>query len=150
MLVIAVLSAAGGVRLSAEQAPDSLVTLHRLFETSDFDGEGPGQLRWLPDGAGYTMLESPGPDKSGRDLVRYDAATGARTVLVTATQLTPPGADQPLQIAGYSLAADGQKAADLHQHPAGLAGQHPRDYWVLDRSAGTLRQLGGVPPSRQP
>ena len=126
MLVIAVLSAAGGVRLSAQQAPDSLVTLHRLFETSDFDGEGPGQLRWLPDGAGYTMLESPGPDKPGRDLVRYDAATGTRTVLVTATQLTPAGAEQPLRIAGLFAGSRRPEAADLHQHPAGLAGQHPR------------------------
>lgn len=129
--------------LAAQQAPDSLVTLHRLFETSDFDAEGPGQLRWLPDGAGYTILESPGPDKPGRDLVRYDAATGARTVLVSAAQLTPAGAEQPLRIAGYALSAGGQKLLIFTNTARVWRANTRGDYWVLDRTAGTLHQLGG-------
>ena len=138
------LAASAALPLRAQQAPDSLVTLHRLFETSDFDADGPGQLRWLPDGAGYTVLESPGPGRPGRDLARYDAATGARTVLVTPEQLTPPGADQPLRIAGYSLSADGSKLLVFTNTQRVWRANTRGDYWVLDRTAGTLRQLGGT------
>jgi len=129
--------------LRAQQSPDSLVTLHRLFETSDFDSDGPGQLRWLPDGQGYTMLESPGRGRPGRDLVRYDAATGARTVLVTVAQLTPAGADQPLRIAGYSLSADGSKLLVFTNTQRVWRTNTRGDYWLLDRTTGTLHQLGG-------
>jgi len=143
-LVLAlVLLASGGARLPAQQPADSLVTLHRLFETDDFDGDGPGQLRWLPDGKGYTMLESPGGGRPGRDLVRYDAATGTRTVLVTTAQLTPAGADQPLRIAGYTLSADGSKMLVFTNTQRVWRTNTRGDYWLLDRTAGTLRQLGG-------
>jgi dipeptidyl-peptidase-4 len=142
IIVLALCTSVAGA-LPAQQAADSLVTLHRLFETSDFDADGPGQLRWLPDGTGYTMLESPGPDKPGRDLVRYDAATGARTILVTPEQLTPPGADQPLRIAGYSLSADGTRLLVFTNTQRVWRANTRGDYWVLNRTAGTLRQLGG-------
>jgi dipeptidyl-peptidase-4 len=137
------LGASAASMLPAQQAPDSLVTLHRLFETDDFGGDGPGQLRWLPEGKGYTMLEAPGPGQPGRDLVRYDAASGARSVLVTAAQLTPAGADKPLRIAGYTLSADDSKLLIFTNTQRVWRTNTRGDYWLLDRSAGTLRQLGG-------
>ena len=95
-----------------------------------------------PMASGYTMLESPGPGRPGRDLVRYDAASGARTVLVTPEQLTPAGADQPLRIAGYSLSADGTRLLVFTNTQRVWRANTRGDYWVLDRTAGTLRPAG--------
>ena len=42
-----------------------------------------GERRWLDGGSGYSTIER-------GELVRYDAATGKREVLMSAKQLTPP------------------------------------------------------------
>jgi hypothetical protein len=52
----------------------------------------------------------------------YDSATGARReVLITPPQLTPEGADRPLEIAALSWSR-----ARLHQHPSRVAYQFTR------------------------
>ena len=40
-----------------------------------------GPARWLTDGTAYTTVERT-PGSEGSDIVRYDAATGARSVLI--------------------------------------------------------------------
>ncbi len=67
--------------------------LVRIFDTGAFAAPRFGPARWLADGSGYTVLEA-GPS-GGSDIVRYDARTGARSVLVAAARLTPPGAKTP-------------------------------------------------------
>ena len=57
------------------------VQMRAIYETGEFVG----QVRsfrgtWLPDGLGYTVTE-PDPASDGRVRVRYDAATGKRTVI---------------------------------------------------------------------
>jgi hypothetical protein len=53
-----------------------------------------GPVRWQPDGSGYLALE-PSPNKRNFvDLVRYDTATGNRTVKVSAEKLIPTGANR--------------------------------------------------------
>ena len=57
------------------------VQMRAIYETGEFAG----QVRsfrgtWLPDGLGYTVTE-PDPASDGRVRVRYDAATGKRTVI---------------------------------------------------------------------
>ena len=67
---------------------------------------GPFQATWLPDGSGYTTLETP----SGAlqpELIRYDAASGNRTVLASLSHLTPAGRSEPLSISSYQFAPDG-------------------------------------------
>jgi len=41
-----------------------------------------GPARWLSDGVGYTSLERSAGGKPGQDIVRYDAETGLKTILV--------------------------------------------------------------------
>ncbi len=125
---------------AAQDAATSRLTLDRLFN-GEFDAAGYGPSWWLED-SGLATLE-PAADGRGRDLVRFDPATGERTILVTAQQLVPEGQDQPLPIAGYSFSADGSKVL-IFTNTRRVWRYHTRgDYWVLDRQSGALTQLGG-------
>ena len=126
--------------LAAQQADPALLTVSRIFGSPEFRPEFFGPARWL-DGSSYTTVEDAAAGK-GREIVRYDAPTGVRTVLVTAASLTPPGRSEPLAIEDYSWSA-GQRHLLLFTASQPVWRLNTRgDYWVLDRSAGRLRQLG--------
>ena len=92
--------------MGSSQVPaETEARLTSIFEAGEFNARS-FQATWLPDGSGFTTLESP-PGASQRELVRYDAATGARTVLVSLSHLTPSGRSEPLRISGYQFAPDG-------------------------------------------
>jgi len=135
------------VPASAAQEPTdvSKVTLDRMFGSGDFFPEFPGRSRWLEDGSAYTTLER-GEDGPGRDLVRYDAATGEREVLVSAAQLVPEGATQPLGIQNYEWSPDGSKLLIYTNSKRVWRFNSRGDYWVLDLATGALRQMGADRP----
>jgi len=131
---------------TAQEATDpAKVTLDRLFGSGDFFPEFPGQSRWLEDGSAYTTLErsEAGP---GRDLVKYDAASGEREVLVSAAQLVPEGATRPLGIQNYEWSPDGSKLLVYTNSKRVWRFNSRGDYWVLDLETGTLRQMGADRP----
>lgn len=120
--------------------------LGRIFQDGAFDVPAFGPARWMADGAAYTTVESSGPS-GGSDLVRYDAVTGARSVLVASARLVPAGRTTPLAIRDYAWSADGRRLL-VFTNTARVWRQHTRgDYWVLDLASGRLRQLGGEAPA---
>ncbi len=115
------------------------ITLEQLFN-GHFRAEGFGPAWWL-DNNGLATLES-ASDGKGRDLVRYDPATGQREIIVAAQQLVPPGESEPLRISDYRFSADGGRVL-VFTNTQRVWRYHTRgDYWLLDRSSGELRQLG--------
>ena len=142
LLIAAALSAAPVV-VQAQQAPDSLLTIDRIFTSDDFDQNGPGAFRWLPDGTGYTVFEAPADQSPGRDLVRVDARTGDKQVLFHAAQFVPKGASHPLAVRSYTLSADNTQLLIFTNTQRVWRANTRGDYWVLDRTTGALRQLGG-------
>src|SRR5438067_7351387 len=73
-LPVALLLLAGAV--APGQAPDpSKLTIDRIFEGKDFQGDPVAPPKWL-DAATYTTTEPSKKVKGGSDIVRYDAATG--------------------------------------------------------------------------
>lgn len=132
------------VPTTAQQAMDpAVLSLDRIFGTGDFAGDRFGPARWLDDGSGYTTLERSETAARGRDIVRYDPATGRRDVLVAADRLIPSGASQPLAIHNYGWSLDGSKLL-VYTNSQRVWRQNTRgDYWVLDLSTGHLQQLGG-------
>jgi dipeptidyl-peptidase-4 len=120
--------------------------LGRIFQDGAFTPPAFGPARWMADGAAYTTVESAGPS-GGSDLVRYDAVTGARTVLVPSTRLVPPGATTPLALSDYAWSADGTKLL-VFTNTQRVWRQHTRgDYWVLHVATGRLQKLGGDVPA---
>ncbi|MFL5384754.1 MAG: DPP IV N-terminal domain-containing protein [Longimicrobiaceae bacterium] len=128
--------------LGAQQADSSRLTLERIYAGAELQPRSISQLRWSEGGAAYITLE-PAADGSGRELVRHETATGARTVLVSARALTPAGAEQPLAVQGYEFSPDGGKLLIYTNSRKVWRVNSRGDYWVLDRASGRLTQLGG-------
>ncbi len=130
---------------ASSQQPDSgQVTLERLFGTQDFAPEPFGPARWLADGNAYTTLEPSREQPGGSDIVRYDAATGRREVLVSARRLVPPGDSLPLAVEDYDWSPDGRLLL-IFTNSKRVWRQNTRgDYWVLALSGGRLKRLGGT------
>src|SRR5512140_3267758 len=87
--IAAIISAPFAIRLNAQatavappapaptaKADSSLLTLDRIFASTDFKAKGVPSLRWTTDGKGYTALEPSTSPQGGHDLVRYDAESG--------------------------------------------------------------------------
>ena len=126
----------------AQQADSSQLTLARIYGSPEFATQPFGPARWLGDGAAYTTLE-PTDGGDGQDIVQYDVETGRRVVLVSARQLTPQGGDGPLEVEDYAWSPD-QRMLLVFTNTQPVWRLNTRgDYWVLDRTSGSLRQLGG-------
>ena len=120
--------------------------LRRLFASREFAPEHFGPARWIAGGTAYTTVE-PASDNTGSDIVRYETATGARSVAVAARQLIPRGATAPLDIDDYDWSSDASKLL-IFTNTQRVWRQNTRgDYWVLDRAGRTLKQLGGDAPA---
>ena len=128
-----------------ETASDTLatgsLTLDRIFNSDDFAPQSLGRPRWLADGSGYTKLE-PG-QSGGRDLVRYDAATGNRTILLPASRLVPAGETKGIPIEDYSWSPDGRHLLVFTNSRKVWRLNTRGDYWLLDVAGGSPRKLGG-------
>ncbi|MGN6391363.1 MAG: S9 family peptidase [Gemmatimonadales bacterium] len=127
----------------AAQTPDSSqLTLDRIFNSDEFAPDPLGDVRWLPGEAAYTRVE-PDSASGALALVRYDAASGARTVWVPPARLVPPGATAPLTIEDYALSPD-RKRLLLFTNSRKVWRQNTRgDFWTLDLASWQLRKLGG-------
>jgi dipeptidyl-peptidase 4 len=126
----------------AQQADSSLLTLTRIYGSPEFASQPFGPARWLGDGAAYTTLE-PTTGGEGKDIVRYDVETGKREVMVSARQLSPESGDGPLEVEDYAWSPD-QRMLLVFTNTQPVWRLNTRgDYWVLDRTSGKLRQLGG-------
>ncbi|HEY4741615.1 MAG TPA: hypothetical protein VIH76_13550, partial [Candidatus Acidoferrales bacterium] len=91
---------------SQESAADTTDFLRRAFLKHEFNAKFFGPARWLNGGEAYTTVEASPNAKGARDLVRYDTATGRREVLVSAADVTPSGAKEPLAIDDYDWSPD--------------------------------------------
>ena len=127
-------------RASAQTDPGRL-TLQRIFASREFFGDRFGPARWLESGDAYTTLEL--AVGGGTDIVRYEAATGARRVLVPAARLIPPGASDAIDIEDYAWSPDGKKLLVFNNSQRVWRENTRGDFWVLDLTNWKLRKLGG-------
>jgi dipeptidyl-peptidase-4 len=118
--------------------------IHRI-DSGEFSGNdsgggrrgprGGGERHWIENGRAYSTIER-------GDLVRYDTATGDRTVLIAAKDLTPPRFDRALR-----PEQSGSKNGNLMLFAANprtvMIRKTANDFWVLDKSSGSWHKLGG-------
>lgn len=126
------------------QVPDGVNDmLRRIFASSDFAPERFGPARWIENGAAYTTVEPSEALTDAFDIVRYETATGNRSVFVSARQLVPSGRSEALEIDDYAWSPDGDLML-LFTNSQRVWRQNTRgDYWVLNRKTGALQELGG-------
>jgi len=149
LYLLALVNAGLGSTLAAQRpaADSSLLTVDRIFASPEFRGGSLTALAWLSDGTGYTTLERAAGGKAGQDLVRYDAETGLKTILVPAARLVPPGDTTPLNVEEYSWSADGRRLLIFTNSQQVWRTNTRGDYWVLDLAGWTLKKLGGTGPA---
>ena len=106
------------------------------------------QFAWEKNGDTYTMVE-PAANGKGSDIVAYDTVTGNRSVEVSAAQLIPSGAKDPLPISEYAWSADAKKLLVFTNAKKVWRAYTRGDYWVYDTTAAPgqqLMKLGGDAP----
>jgi dipeptidyl-peptidase-4 len=132
----------------AQQNKLSKLSLEDLYETRLFEPKGINAVRWMKDGAKYSALEK-NSELGGKDIVSYDAESGAREVLISSASIIPPGETMPLDIRDYSWSDDNSKLL-IFTNTRKVWRYHTRgDYWVLDTNTGSLTQIGSsMEPAR--
>jgi len=131
--------------LTAQERDPGEATLRSIHASAEFRPERFGPAEWLDEGA-YTTVEPSEAVEGARELVRYDAATGERRVLVSAADLIPEGADEPIAIEEYDRSPDGRRLLIFTNSKRVWRDNTRGDYWVLDEEEGSLRRLGGEAP----
>lgn len=122
------------------QKSSEMLDLDRIFLTKDFKTISLGPVKWMGDA--YTRLETAEEIENAKDIVRYDAESGKREVLVSAKRLIPQGQEEALSISDYSWSKDGNKLL-VFTNTRRVWRIHTRgDYWVLNLKSGNLQQLG--------
>ena len=91
------------------------LTLEDIYSNNLYRAKGFGPVRWMKDNKGYSTIEN-SSDAKGSDIVVYDAASGARNILVNAKQLIPSGASKPLSVDNYIWSDDNSKLL-VYQYP---------------------------------
>ncbi len=156
--------AALGCALASTLAAQSTAAANSQFPSAAFSADlttlmsrvyrakRPAESRWLDGGDRYTVIEAASADvkgsksAKGSDLVAYDTATGNRTILITAKQLTPAGATDPLEIDDYAWSDDKTRLLIFTNSRKVWRENTRGDYWVLTLGDSKLRKLGGTAP----
>jgi len=122
-------------------AQNKKLTLEDIYTNGLYRSKGIGQLRWMKDNKSYSTLEF-NTSAKGYDIVRYDVASGTRSVLVNANQLLPAGAGKPLSIDDYTWSDDNSKLLIFTNTRKVWRYNTRGDYWVLNLTNGKLKKLG--------
>ncbi len=128
------------------QASKPALTLEDIYKNGTYSTRYYRSVRWMEDSQHYTTLES-NRERRCSEIIRYNAKSGERVVLVGADQLVPGEAADPLAIRDYQWSDDNSKVL-LFTNTQRVWRYHTRgDYWVLDLSSGKLQQVGTSLPS---
>ena len=133
------------------QTDPAILTIDRIYKGDEFGSKSVGAT-WLKSEMGshpaYTTMVSSQDTKGHKDIVRHDAQSGDTTVLVAASDLVPPGENEPLSVQGHQWSKDLNRLL-IYTNSKRVWRQNTRgDYWVFDRSSRQLSKLGGDgPPS---
>ena len=129
------------------QTGTSRLTLEDIYRNRTYRTNGFGPVRWMKDNTGYSALET-NASVGGKNIVRYDAVTGGKEILVDAKQLINAGAKVPLNIDNYEWSDDNTKLIVFTNTQKVWRYNTKGDYWVLDLKSGVLFQLGKkLPPA---
>ncbi len=143
MKLPALLFIASLLAASLAAADPALLTLDRLFTAEEFKEEKATAIRWSKKSADYFTLDAPKMGKDGKDLVRNDTASGKKSVLATAQQLTTPGAKKPLAVDSFEFNADESQVLLFTDTKKVWRKNTRGDYWLLDLASKKLTKLGG-------
>lgn len=126
--------------LQGQDFPDEL-KLEDIYKNNIYRQDGYGPVRWMKDNRGYSTLEA-NNETGGIDLVRFEAKTGKKSVLVSSSRLIPAGEKRPLRIDDYQWSEDNSMILIFTNTRRVWRYNTRGDYWVLNMVTGDLKQLG--------
>ncbi|WP_247232074.1 S9 family peptidase [Telluribacter sp. SYSU D00476] len=101
----------------------------------------PDTFQWLPDGSGFR-------DVDNNEIIEVTLPGRTPKTLLTRQQLTPAGAQAPLEIRSYTMSEQGDKIMIYTNTKRVWRYDTRGDYWLYNRTNNTLRKLGkGRPES---
>ncbi len=121
-------------------------TLDAIFNKHEFDAKHFGPARWVDKGSAYTTVETSTATSSGQDIVKYETATGKRSVLVPAAKLIATSGAPAMKIDDYTWSEDNRQLLIFTNTKKVWRVNSRGDYWLLDLSSGRLKKLGGDAP----
>src|SRR5260370_42489834 len=134
-LCLAAVLAVGASELRGQVPAAATEMLRRLYASRDFASERFGPARWIENGAAYTTVEPSEAVSGASEIVRYETATGARTVFVSARRLISAGDSVALDIDDYRWSADGCQLLLSTNTRRGWRQNTRGDYCGLNRRA---------------
>ncbi len=131
-----------GSPIEATVADDSMLSLDRLFKTGEFQSEPVPEIKWSRRHSYYFRFE-PNADGPGNHLMKIDPETNEKEIFVPASAFVPTNSNQPLSIDSFEFSHDESRLL-LFTNSQRVWRRNTRgDYWVLDRTTGSLIKLGG-------
>lgn len=103
--------------------------------------KGMGAMSWLKDGEHYSRVEA-NVEQGGTDIVSYRAKDNAREVLIPASLFVDKATGKPVSVRSISWSADNSKVLVYTNTQRVWRYDTRGDYWVLDLSDKSFRQIG--------
>ncbi len=142
VLVMAILCPVCIVPAEQKEEDPGQLTLKRIFTDREFSSKG-FSARWSMEGNEYTYLKDAEGNNKGKDIRVYNVAESRDSVMVKASELFRPGTQKQIEIEDYSFSRD-RSLLMIYTNSKRVWRRNSRgDYWVLDRSSGEFRKIGG-------
>ena len=117
------------------QNDSSLLTIDRIFNSSEFRRESAPDIKWIRGGEAYIVREPAADNKSREDLVKYETKNLLRSLYIAAENLIPPGDSTPLTVEEFTLSPDESKVLIFTNTSRVWRSNSKGDYWVYDLTA---------------
>jgi dipeptidyl-peptidase-4 len=141
LLCFLVAASLPGLAWSEEPANPQPLELTQIFGPSAVSLDR-RPTRWIGDGHAYSTLEPSTTLADASDVVRYESASGKRSIAVRAEALVPAGAASPLAVTDHQWSPNTQlvllKASAREPKRASATDE----YWVFNLETKKLHQLG--------
>jgi len=129
---------------SADIPSAALLTIDRLFTKKEFQPDELGSVVWSRKSSSYYALDRTKDKKKedGRDLQKFDSATGKAEVIVSAKEWIPSGESKPLAIDSFEFSKDESKLLVFTNSQKVWRRKTRGDYWLFDLKSRELKKLG--------
>jgi len=142
VLFVVVILASFATRLFAQDST-KILTIDRIFNSREFRQDRLQAVQWYGEEEAYTYLKR---SENGNEIMLTTLKKGDESVLISAADLIPEGAEKPLSIASYSWSDDLSKLLIFTNTKRVWRANTKGDYWVFDTKTKSLKQLGKTLP----
>lgn len=128
------------VAFSQSETDPSLLTIDRIYASSEFRQEYLAPLQWMNNGNSYVRVEN--NENKLQELARYESATNERSVLVPNDQLIPEDRKGSIRVESFTFSKDESKILIFTNSSRVWRANTKGDYWMLDLESKKLTQIG--------